>query len=161
MKTITVVSKTHGAHEILMDDDDFEAQGKFKWCVKKHHGNWYARRRKGDGQVTLHQEIIGKKKGFVTDHINGNALDNRRCNLRLCTNAENQRNTKSRQGTSSVYLGVSWDKEMKKWEAGIRINGKHKRLGRFKDEESAARCKDYHALIHYGQITQLNFPIAA
>ena|ERR1022692_2121115 len=160
MKSLIIISKTHGTHEVFMDDGDFEVQSKFKWCIKKHHGNWYARRRKGNIQVTLHQEIMGKKEGFMIDHKDMNGLKCTRENMRHCTVGDNNRNSRSRKGTSK-YLGVYWDKEMNKWGAIIRINGKQKRLGRFKDEEAAARCRDYHALIHYGKITQLNFPIAA
>ena len=57
-------------------------------------------------QVSLSHDILGRKPGFVIDHINGNPLDNRRANLRHCTQAQNMLNRKtqkSKTGNKGVY----------------------------------------------------------
>jgi len=77
----------------------------------------------------------------LVDHINGNKLDNRRENLRLCTRAVNNANRHSRHPLNiSGYRGVfrenraiNW-----KWTAQVSINGKNKRLGRFNSPVLAA-----------------------
>ena len=56
----------------------------------------------------------------------------------------------------SKYVGVSWHKQMKKWEATIRIDGKSKTLGRYHDEKEAARMYDEQAII-LGK--PVNFPL--
>ena len=74
----------------------------------------------------------------LIDHINGNGLDNRICNLREATNKQNSHNVKGPQinGTSG-YLGVWFDKDSNKWAARIQVDGKKKRLGKYKTPELA------------------------
>lgn len=59
------------------------------------------------------------------DHINGNRADNRKSNLRICTNQENSMNRNKNKNNTSGYKGVVYDKERKKWRARIQHNGKH------------------------------------
>ena len=65
------------------------------------------------------------------DHINHNRADNRLCNLRSVTDAENRKNQTLRIDNKSGICGVAWDKHYKKWKAHIRANGKAKTLGYF------------------------------
>ena len=58
------------------------------------------------------------------DHINGNRLDNRKINLRLCTNQENSMNKYENSNNSSGYKGVYFDKERNKWRGSIQYNRK-------------------------------------
>lgn len=71
---------------------------------------------------------------MVIDHINGDGLDNTRENLRICTQGQNNRNRKASKNGTSKYLGVSWDKDKKRWRCQIRTNGKAKKLGRFRTD---------------------------
>ena len=92
------------------------------------------------------------------DHINGNPLDNRKSNLRICTNAENQRNRGVNKNNTSGYKGVCWAKQNKKWKARIKHNGKLIHLGYYKDKEEAARAYDKKAKELHGEYAYLNFP---
>ena len=76
-------------------------------------------------------------KEFVVDHINNIKLDNRLENLQLITQRENS--SKDRKGTS-VYRGVSWAKQNKKWIAQITINKKKINLGYFTIELNASKA---------------------
>jgi hypothetical protein len=58
----------------------------------------------------------------------------------------------------SNYRGVSWDKSTHKWQAQIQYDGKLHHLGRFEDEEEAARAYDRAARAQHGEKAQLNFP---
>lgn len=108
--------------------------------------------------IYLHRMIINAKKGFQVDHIDQNKLNNKSENLRICTNQENTRNTKSRKGSTSKYKGVCWDNETKKWLAQICIGkGKHKNLGRFINEEDAAKAYDAAAKLYHGEFAYLNY----
>lgn len=73
------------------------------------------------------------------DHINGDRTDNRFCNLRLATRAENMQNERKARvsNKSSGLLGVSWSKAACKWAAGIKLEGKKKHLGLFDDPQVA------------------------
>jgi len=77
----------------------------------------------------------------MVDHINGDTLDNRKCNLRLCTNSQNQQNTGSRGGTSQ-YKGVSFQMKRGKWLAALQYNTIRYYCGAWDSEEDAARAVD-------------------
>jgi hypothetical protein len=100
----------------------------------------------------MHRLIMQAPKGMVVDHINGNGLDNRRCNLRLCTPAQNRRNRHKHAGGRSRFLGVSPCGD--KWNA--RVAGRY--LGLFDDEVEAAKARDRKARQLYGEHAWLNFP---
>lgn len=144
----------------LVDDEDFERFGQYRWFAHKQRGTYYAARNKPDGDsraiASLHREILQPGIGQECDHINGNALDNRRCNLRVCTRAENSRNAKAQRGTSSVFKGVRWHPQRQRWYAEIRFEGIARYLGRFHKEEDAARAYDHAARELFGEFAWLN-----
>lgn len=86
--------------------------------------------------VRLHRVILAAPHGAQCDHISGNGLDNRRANLRLATNAENQRNGRTRCDNTSGVKGVC--RHRGKWKAYIKANGRRKNLGLFSDIADAA-----------------------
>ena len=99
--------------------------------------------------------IMNCPKGKEVDHKNGNTLDNRHSNLRVCTHQENCRNRRPNKNCVSSYKGVSWFKG--KWTAIINCNGKHRYLGRFKNEIDAAKAYDKAAKKAFGEFACLNF----
>lgn len=87
----------------------------------------------------LHRMIINAGCNDIVDHINCNPLDNRKNNLRITDATGNSHNlTVVPKSNTSGIVGVSWDKEKKKWAAYIGVNGKHVFLGRYNDKELAA-----------------------
>jgi len=114
-------------------------------------------------RILMHREILGLKYGDKrqADHINHNTLDNRRCNLRICSHQQNGMNQRKHRTwcgkeTSSRYNGVSWRKDVKKWGARICFNGKHIHLGYFTSEAEAAKAYDTKALELFGEYANLN-----
>ena len=95
---------------------------------------------KGD-LIEIHRFIMKPKKGEYVDHINGDTLDNRRSNLRVCTNAANLRNGRIRQNNTSGKTGVWQDKRSGKWVAEIKVNYKKISLGRSKSFEEAIKLR--------------------
>ena len=127
--------------------------------TSRRGGTWEKRGFK-EKQINIHNVILDhdpNKSNLIVDHINGNVLDNRKCNLRLCTRAENARNVKKSKSNTSGYIGVS--KEYKKWLACVTLNGKAYRVGRFEDKVEAARARDRKAIELHGEFAKLNFPI--
>ena len=96
-------------------------------------------------------------KGLFVDHINHDGLDNRKSNLRLCTQRQNNQTQRPR-GKTSKYKGVYWNKRAKKFMASICIDGKKKSLGYFIDEVAAAKSYDKAAKKLFGEFAYLNFP---
>ncbi len=118
--------------------EDFDYLNQFKWhyhskgyatrCIRLK-GNWKKRK-----QILMHKVILKRMgievpEGFVSDHIDGNKLDNRRSNLRVVTPTQSNFN----RLLSSSFVGVSFNKNCKKWHA--RIKTKH--LGYFNNKEKA------------------------
>ena len=109
----------------LVDDEDFERANQFKWQSNVKTGSKTVYVQRGDYSCGkpktqfLHHFIMGitdaKKNGITVDHINHNALDNRKSNLRICTYKENWRNRSKNKNGTSKFKGVSWSKTKSKY----------------------------------------------
>ena len=138
---------------VIVDAEDYKRLSKYGW--RAAHGGRYAY-----VTVPMHRFIIEAPEGTEVDHINGNVLDNRKENLRVCTRSQNIANTRKprrKKGCSSVFKGVSWDKTNKTWVARVQPNGKVYRKT-FKTELAAARAYDEMAKQHFGEFARTNFP---
>ena len=93
--------------------------------------------------LSLHRVILERMAGRplakteFTDHISGDRLDNRRENLRIASNSENQFNRGRPSNNTSGYKGVSWHRGAGKWQAQLAVNGKFMYLGLFTTPEAA------------------------
>lgn len=152
MKTIEL---TQGKAAIV-DDGDFEELSKYKWYAFKNKNIWYAARSNKRRNVYMHREIAGAPKGAVVDHINGNGLDNRHENLRVCSSSENVRNSGISSRNTSGYKGVSFHKALGRYRAGITVNRKIVFLGYFPTAQEAARTYDVAAKQYHGEFARIN-----
>ncbi len=143
----------------LVDAKDFEWLSQWKWGVGTDRGTQYAIRKiRRDGKrttITMHQMILNTPTGMVSDHVNGNGLDNRRSNLRVCSYSNNAMNRKAQKGTSK-YKGVSLHSIGGKWKSRIKTKGKIYNLGHFGTEEEAAKRYDEAAVQIFGEYAKLN-----
>ena len=157
MNTIDISTLTHPDTFALVDSEDYFAVAKHKWHVNPCGGSGlYAHRRKDGKLVSMHREILGAKDGEYVDHINGDSLDNRRRNLRICTNAENGRNSKISKANKSGYKGVGWNSQRKLWRAKITVNRKSIELGFHVCPLRASSLYDDAAKKHFGEFARLN-----
>lgn len=148
MKFIVPSSK-YGDKEVLIDDEDWERIKKYRWFIWKHHNKFYVmstiynKITKETKNFSLHRLIMNFPKNMQINHIDGNGLNNQKNNLRVCTQAENLRNSKKSKNNTSGYKGVSYNKYAKKYDARIMIDHKQIFLGNFKTLELAyvAYCK--------------------
>ena len=142
-----------------VDDRDYDKLSKYKWCAKESGGKkFYAIRRKSivGSHIYMHKEIMNFPERYEVDHINGNTLDNRRSNLRVCSHKQNIRNQKLSAASSSGYKGVSQVKSTKRWMAYIKVNQKRIYLGTFEDKINAAIAYNEAAKKHFGEFARLN-----
>ena len=144
----------------LVDDSDYLYLNQFNWSFATRGAaqrRFFNAQEKKHTIMYMHREIMSAPKGVHVDHINGNSLDNRRNNLRLCSNAENSRNRKKSRGKYSQYKGVTLV-HGKYWASQITFNYKNYSLGYFPDEISAAIAYDQAALKYFKEYAKLNFP---
>jgi hypothetical protein len=149
---VTKIPLTQGQFA-LIDKEYADEVNKYKWF-----SNWSPRMcsyravrtdRSGTRQKTISMnrfiwELVNGPIpiGLRIDHINGNTLDNRICNLRAVTNGQNIANSGRRRkgATYSKFVGVTWHKQKQKWVAKIQVNHRNKHLGYFDSEEAASNA---------------------
>lgn len=122
---------------ILVDNDDFDIVSKYCWYVST---KGYAYSRKNKKHVSMHRLIMNPEK-LQVDHINRNKLDNRKSNLRLVTNQQNQYNTRLPRNNTSGFKGVYYNKDCNKWSAQITVNKQTINLGLFENKELAIQVR--------------------
>ncbi len=124
------VISVFGGHEAIIDDEDYFKVSNHSWALK----DGYAVTTYG-GSYKMHHLVFGKPpKGLVTDHKNGNKLDNRKENLQFVFQSYNM--AKAHKDSKGYY----WSEDRQRYCVslcffGTKING-----GRFKTEiEAQAR----------------------
>jgi hypothetical protein len=142
----------------IVDDELYDYLAQWKWSVTLNRNRYYARRTdwKTKKKIYMHRLIANVPSGLMVDHINDDSLDNRRENLRVCTNAQNLVNTGKPKSNTSGFKGVSWSKFAKKYQAYISKNGKRFHLGYFDDNTTAALAYDYAAIELHGPFAKTN-----
>lgn len=140
----------------LVDDEDFEFINQWKWRfhISNPHGQGYAYRTCKDNNIFMHRVIMNrinkdfpiifdKKTKIMIDHINRDRLDNRRQNIRIATNRENQLNSIRQNRSYTNYQGIF---KQTSGSPGFRVlikrNGKQLYLGSFKDKEQAREARN-------------------
>lgn len=141
-----------------VDPELFEQISSFKWRLD---GQGYARRtsREKNGkrkEIRLHRHLMDAEKDKFVDHINGDKLDNRLCNLRTVTKSQNTFNKSKHADSYSKYKGVTWRERDKQWVAKIGFEHTIKYLGMFESEEKAAIAYNNAAIVLFGEYARLN-----
>ncbi|HUR07040.1 MAG TPA: HNH endonuclease, partial [Nonomuraea sp.] len=108
------------------------------------------------GAISLHRLLCNAQPGQQVDHRNGDGLDNRRSNLRLCTRSQNIGNARTPRTNTSGYKGVYFERARGLWCAEIWFNMRKRRLGRFADPKDAARAYNAAALEQWGEFARIN-----
>ena len=147
--------KKHAGKFALVDAEDLDALSEFKWY---YLGGYAAHKTiPGARSKLMHKHILPCLAPFQIDHINGDTLDNRRCNLRIVTFRQNMMNRKLRCDSTSGFRGVSLCKNLvtNPWSAhiGTRVDGKSKirHLGYFATAEEASAAYEVAALEVFGE----------
>lgn len=146
----------------IIDASDFTEVSQHNWFEERNGYPSYNTSRKspeGRRRVTLHRFLMKPQVGVDIDHISGDRLDNRRCNLRVCSHQENMFNQKTRNTNSSGFNGVSFQKSAGKYAAYINQNEKKYHLGLFDTAEEAAAVRDKAAAKLYREFARFNLPV--
>lgn len=145
-----------GRYMCKVDIADFETLNQVKWTgIQMTKGRVYAgRRRRGSKQILMHRHIMGvTEQSKCVDHINGDSLDNRRCNLRVCTQGENMRNYRHAWGKEGIR-GVMKTKTGK-YRSRIRHLGKLYHIGIFDTQQDASVAYAFASSLLHGEFGSL------
>jgi len=135
----------------IIDEDDIPFVSSYWWSLDRHG---YAKN--SHTGIRVHRIVMNAKDDDVIDHIDGNPLNNRKENLRICTQFDNQKNRGANKNNKSGYKGVCWNSEKKKWTTQLFSNGRRVYCKHFDDKETAARAYNEAALKHHGEFAKLN-----
>lgn len=139
---------TSNGTAILIDEQDYERVSKYSWCLNKAG---YPVANISHKVTRISRFILGLNDNTkLVDHINGNPLDNRRNNLRICTNTENARNCKLSKNNTSGYVGVRLEKSGR-WRARIMVDHKEIYLGTYETKEEAIKARQEAEKKYYGE----------
>jgi hypothetical protein len=173
----------------IIDEEDYDlvmeaVKPRSRWTLKysKNGLNVYAiHSASKNNHIGMHRLIMGTPKGMHTDHIDGNGLDNRKENMRICTPQQNHQNRRLRSDSSTGFKGVQYTPIRKSKytskKTGITTihesvlkkpysayigdperTSRHIRLGYYATAEEAARARDTKAKELHGEFAYLNFP---
>lgn len=159
-----------GGFSTIIDEEDYNEISLFKWKTLKTKKKIYVVRSMNKPEkdqnninkqyvsVLLHRQIMKCGPDDYVDHINGNSLDNRKSNLRVCSNSCNLSNRSKQSNNKSGYKGVIKRKDCNRFEAAIRKDNYSHRLGLYKTIKEAAIAYDLASLYLYKEFAYLNFP---
>lgn len=171
MDDFKIIPLTQGK-SVKVDLIDFEALNKHKWRAQRNYkrpAQFYAVRQKRVDKVkrifySMSRQIMKPPKKLQVSFINGDTLDCRRENLRICTHAQKLHNSHKdpKKGFKSKYKGVSQAYLRKDgtqiWQANIRNNGRKFHLGTYDTELKTALAYDKAAKRKFKEFANLNFP---
>lgn len=143
----------------IVDLCDYERISRYSWHATKSswHKTWYARAKVNGKTVPLHRFLFGLAVGDPreVDHRNRNGLDNRRCNLRLCTPRENKCNQSTYRNNRLGTKGVTRRSESR-YQARITVDGETVNLGCFKTVGEARAAYQRAAGERFGEFVSIN-----
>jgi hypothetical protein len=128
--------------EVLIDTKDLlMIQQASTWYINASRKTYYCKGLLNGKIIQMHRFLTKCKKGEVVDHRDTNGLNNRRYNLKVCTNQQNLRNRGANNNTTSGHKGVSQNKKNGRWDAKIGVNGKVLWLGQRDTLEEAVQLR--------------------
>lgn len=134
------IGYTSKGESFCFDLEDYDKIKEICWFITS---NGYVKGRDTNTgkYLSMHRFVMDCPNNMVVDHIDHNTTNNRKNNLRICTQHENTMNCKIPTNNTSGTKGVSYDSFYQKWNASIRINYKNKNLGYFDSIENAIKAR--------------------
>lgn len=122
---------------VLIDAEDAIPLSRYSWAATYSRGKQipYAKAKIDGKNIRMHRLLLNAPTNLQVDHINGNSLDNRKENLRLCTHRENQQNRSVHR--DGRLCGTAYNKPLKKWRAKFTKDRKAFHIGYYETELEA------------------------
>jgi hypothetical protein len=147
-----VIQLTRGKVAVV-DDEDFTELAQYRWyCTSRGYAVRVMPGTRGSKKIYMHKAICAS--AAQVDHINGDQLDNRRCNLRPATMQQNLHNRGKFRNNTSGFKGVHVQRG--KYVARIAKDGKRVYLGHFDTAEAAHTAYCAAATEQHGDFARFN-----
>jgi hypothetical protein len=164
---ICIVPLTKGYRAVIDAADAHLVEGRNWFAMQEANGRGSGRvcaatsvKRGGKTETYyLHRVILGVDAGVLVDHEDGDALNNRRNNLRAADHSQNTANRHAPTDSNSGFKGVWFDRNRGKFVAHIGVRGARKTLGRFATAHEAAEAYDAAAREAFGAYARTNADI--
>ena len=138
----------------LVDDEDYDYLNQWKWYFNNKYVARGIRENGRHSTIYMHRVILNPPENRDIDHVNIDPLDNRKCNLRLCTDSQNCANRPLSRNNKSGFKGVCWDKRHSKWRATITYQYKYINIGLFEKPEDAGNAYNKMAIKLFGEFAR-------
>ena len=149
-----------GITKIQIDEDDWQKISHLPWRrLGINNKPYMVCKMNGMNSYRMHRLIMGvNDPKIIIDHINGDTFDNRKCNLRICTQNDNVRNCKIPITNTSGYKGASKleTKGLPSYRSYIVVKDKQIHLGCYADPIDADKCYNSAAVKYFGEFARLN-----
>lgn len=149
-----IIHSSNSDDKILIDKEDYEIVKKYYWRIDRSgyvvSSIYNEKTDRYNKLLKLHRLIMNAPDGMVVDHIDGNKLNNHKCNLRICTQAENTRNRGIASNSSTGVTGVRWNKINKTW----RVMISDKNIGSYKNFEDAVKARKQAEKEYFGEFAR-------
>lgn len=141
----------------MVSDHRYAELSQWRWAAVERHGVFYAQRcTTRTKRLYMHRFILElTNPRTLSDHRDGNGLNNQDHNLRIATPAQNNRNSRMMSNNTSGVRGVSWDKRRQDWHAYVNVNGRRKHLGHFTNLADAKQARVVAELKYHGNFSAL------
>lgn len=152
----TVIIPLTQGYDALVDPSDAYLLTDLHWFARVCDGTVYASANspREDGRrkpIQMHRMILGITSHLVVDHIDGNGLNNRQSNLRICTRPQNSYNKGPNRNNRLGVKGVTWNSRDKRFIATIHKQGRNYIIGNFKTLEEAKIAYHMASLVIHGE----------
>lgn len=159
--TASYIPVSQGKYTTIVDSDLFDFLSQWNWRLISGYASRSQKYRDENGKmkkktIRMHSVINKTPQGMVTDHINGDKLDNRTSNLRSATRQQNQWNRKPGKNSITGIKGVSWCSQTNKWRVCITVNKSRKTIGFHNCIGKAINHYNEFAKEYHGEFARLN-----
>lgn len=144
------IGYTTKGEEFWFDLEDYEKIKDYTWYIDS---NGYVTNKSKKDIIRMHQLILRTENDYCADHIHGKETrhDNRKSNLRVVTQSQNEMNKGIRATNTSGATGVWLDAKTGNWYVDIAINGEKHRFGGFKEKEEAINVRKEAEKKYFGE----------
>lgn len=144
-----VIGFTNKGVSFYIDVEDYEKVKNYVWYENSE--GYITTNKKENKTISMQRFLMNPSENLQVDHIDRKEKNNRRNNLRICTNAVNAKNRGIYENNKSGYIGVWLHEKTNKWKSYITVDGKRIHLGTYINIDEAVKVRQEAEEIYFGE----------